>query len=261
MATTTQFPNPEEAPRGLRFADPSADIVWAAIQALDEAAKHELLGHLRTHLDIPDARRTMRQAQVAKAVASLREAMEILAARSGGEELTTPVMSGCAPSWIVAVIGRRRVRSAGFWPGPGTMRSGARSLTRWLTGMRSGRSSVGGCRPRSARRRSRTAVRRRGSAADVLVLHRLVSPAGRAAASRSAAALPGSVYPVLCPLGGCARRGGAGEAGEMTGPVLACQTPRCGHGRGPVGGRADPGRVAYARGAAGSLAEHGGLSA
>ena len=74
MTTTTQFPNPEEAPRGLRFADPTADIVWAAIQTLDEAAKHELFGHLRTHLVIPDGRGTMQQAQVAKAVGALREA-------------------------------------------------------------------------------------------------------------------------------------------------------------------------------------------
>src|ERR1700753_2414960 len=89
MATTTQFPNPQERPRGLRFNDPTADIVWAAIQTLDEAAKHEVLNRLRNHLLIPDARRTDREAQVAKAIASLREAMEILSARGDKNELST----------------------------------------------------------------------------------------------------------------------------------------------------------------------------
>lgn len=89
MATTTQFPNPQERPRGLRFNDPTADIVWAAIQTLDEAAKHEVLDHLRNHLAIPDARRTDREAQVAKAIAALREAAEILSARGEKSELST----------------------------------------------------------------------------------------------------------------------------------------------------------------------------
>ena len=89
MATQLQFPNPDERPRGLRFNDQTGDIVWAAIQTLDEAAKHEVLGHLRDHLAIPDARRTDREAQVAKAVAALREAAEILRARGDQSELTS----------------------------------------------------------------------------------------------------------------------------------------------------------------------------
>jgi hypothetical protein len=89
MATTTLVPNPDEPPRGLRFTDPTADIVWAAIQTLDEAAKHEVLAHLRDHLAVPDARQTDRQVQVAKAVAALREAAEILAARGDSDGLTS----------------------------------------------------------------------------------------------------------------------------------------------------------------------------
>src|SRR5579875_2302019 len=89
MATTTQFPNPEERPRGLRFNDPTADVVWAAIQTLDEAAKHEVLGHLRNHLVIPDARRTDDEAKVAKAIGALREAAEILSERGEKTELST----------------------------------------------------------------------------------------------------------------------------------------------------------------------------
>lgn len=89
MATTTQLPTPEELPRGLRFNDPTADIVWAAIQTLDEAAKHEVLAHLRTHLAIPDARGTEEQARVAKAVLALREAAEILSARGDKSGLST----------------------------------------------------------------------------------------------------------------------------------------------------------------------------
>lgn len=89
MATTTQFPNPEERPRGLRFNDPTADIVWAAIQTLDEAAKYEVLDHLRTHMAIPAARRTDAEAQVAKAIAALREAAEVLSERGDKTELST----------------------------------------------------------------------------------------------------------------------------------------------------------------------------
>jgi hypothetical protein len=89
MATTTQFPNPDEAPRGRRFADPSADIVWAAIETLDEAAKHEVFSQLRGHLAVPDARQTDEQARVAKSVAALREPAAILAARGDSDGLST----------------------------------------------------------------------------------------------------------------------------------------------------------------------------
>ena len=48
-----------------------------------------MLDHLRTHLAIPDARRTGREAQVAKAIAALREAAEILSERGDKSELSS----------------------------------------------------------------------------------------------------------------------------------------------------------------------------
>lgn len=112
MATTTQFPNPQERPRGLRFNDPTADIVWAAIQTLDEAAKHEVLDHLRNHLVIPDARRTDREAQVAKAIAALREAAEILSERGDKSELSTHRYE----------VLRRELDRKGDWPPESSIR-------------------------------------------------------------------------------------------------------------------------------------------
>ncbi len=112
MTTTPQFPNPTEPLRGLRFNDPTADIVWAAIQTLDEAAKHEVLTHLRTHLAIPDGRQTGQQTQIAKAVSALREASEILAVGGEQRELTTYAYEKL----------RRELDRKGDWPPESSIR-------------------------------------------------------------------------------------------------------------------------------------------
>ena len=75
-----------ERPRGELFADPAADVVWAGVLALDEGTKHELLALLRQQLEVPEERESPHQARVARAIAALREAAEILEESPSVEE-------------------------------------------------------------------------------------------------------------------------------------------------------------------------------
>jgi MoxR-like ATPase len=67
-----------DVPRGELFADPSARLVWAAICTLEEAAQHEVLRALRERLALANDRDTPQAVRVARAVADLREASELL---------------------------------------------------------------------------------------------------------------------------------------------------------------------------------------
>jgi hypothetical protein len=67
-----------DVPRGELFADPSAHLVWAAICTLEEAAQHEVLRALRERLALADDRDTPQAVRVARGVAALREASELL---------------------------------------------------------------------------------------------------------------------------------------------------------------------------------------
>lgn len=60
--------NPE-----IRFRDPAAQVVWAAMCTLEEAAQHELLAALRQRLAFPEERLSPHAARVARGVAALRE--------------------------------------------------------------------------------------------------------------------------------------------------------------------------------------------
>ena len=187
--------------------------MWAAIQALDEAAKHELLGHLRTHLDIPDARRTMQQAQVAKAVASLREAVEILAARGGGEELTTRAYERL----------RAELDRGGDWPPQSSIRRFVGGT--WNDALRRAqldpvadgdalRAQLGG---RLTAEECAAAVRECSQETrDPLPTYSsYIAWCRRPDVRRRPGRRPHSQapLPVLCPVGECAGRGGAGAAG------------------------------------------------
>jgi len=73
-------------PRLQPFTDPSAEVVWAAICALDEGSQHEVLEELRQRLAAADLRETPQQTRQARAVAALRECAAIVArAPSKGE--------------------------------------------------------------------------------------------------------------------------------------------------------------------------------
>lgn len=67
-----------QAPRGELFTDSGAAAVWAAIGLLSEESKRELLDAFVAEQLIPDLRGSTQQAQVARALASLREAAELL---------------------------------------------------------------------------------------------------------------------------------------------------------------------------------------
>ncbi|MCE7939690.1 MAG: hypothetical protein DYG90_14140 [Chloroflexi bacterium CFX6] len=64
--------------RGSVFSDPAAEVVWSAVQALDEASKHDLLQALGEHLAVAYDRAGAQQQRVARAVAALREAHQQL---------------------------------------------------------------------------------------------------------------------------------------------------------------------------------------
>lgn len=67
-------------PRGQRqrqlFSDSTAEVVWAAICALDEGLQHEVLRQLRERLAAADIRETPQQQRLARAIAALREAAD-----------------------------------------------------------------------------------------------------------------------------------------------------------------------------------------
>jgi hypothetical protein len=67
-----------DVPRGDMFADPSARMVWAAICILEEAAQHEILAALRERLALAGERETPHDVRIARAVAALREASDLL---------------------------------------------------------------------------------------------------------------------------------------------------------------------------------------
>lgn len=69
-----------EVPRGDLFADPSTRLVWAAICTLEEAAQHEVLRHLRERLAVAGDRETPQQIRIARSIAALREASDLLQA-------------------------------------------------------------------------------------------------------------------------------------------------------------------------------------
>jgi hypothetical protein len=76
-------------PRGSFFSVDGARIAFAAIQNLDEAAKHEVLVHLQEELARPEDRSTPYQQRVAKAIAAVREAYAINLATTGDEALSS----------------------------------------------------------------------------------------------------------------------------------------------------------------------------
>jgi len=60
------------------FEDPAAEAVWAAICALSEGAQHEVCKKLIERLALVEQRPTAQEVRVARAVAALREAADIL---------------------------------------------------------------------------------------------------------------------------------------------------------------------------------------
>lgn len=120
-----------QAPRGELFADSGAAAVWAAIQLLSEESKRELLDAFVAEQLIPDLRGSTQQAQVARALASLREAAELLrlepeladdAGDSDDADAGEPRLSVDAYRRLFTLHGRRL-----GWPPDGTIR-------RWLAG-------------------------------------------------------------------------------------------------------------------------------
>jgi hypothetical protein len=112
-------PSPTPIPRGQRFSDPQCNVVWAAIRALDEAAKHDLLFRLGEHLALSETDRDGPQAtREARAVAALREAWS-LHAREGDTSST-----GLPVAIYRALRSEHPERS---WPPDGSIR-------RWLGG-------------------------------------------------------------------------------------------------------------------------------
>mgnify|MGYP000200350684 CR=1 FL=1 len=67
-----------ERPRGQLFSDRSAEVVWAGICALDEGAQHEVLRELRRRLGDLSERTGDLNRKVARGVAALLQAAEIL---------------------------------------------------------------------------------------------------------------------------------------------------------------------------------------
>lgn len=65
-------------PRGQLFSDPAAEVVWAGICALEEGAQHQVLAELRQRLGVPSDRTGEPNRKVARGVAALRQASEIL---------------------------------------------------------------------------------------------------------------------------------------------------------------------------------------
>lgn len=102
-----------EVPRGELFADSSAQMVWAAICALEEGAQHDVLRSLRERLAVSGERSTPHEVRVARAVAALREAADLC---DVGEHLS------------IQVFKRLREERAEFgWPPESSVR-------RWLGG-------------------------------------------------------------------------------------------------------------------------------
>ena len=72
---------PEQAPKlnpNHPFEDPAAAAVWAAVCALPEGAQHEVCNRLVERLALVEQRATAQEVRVARGVAALREAADIL---------------------------------------------------------------------------------------------------------------------------------------------------------------------------------------
>jgi hypothetical protein len=67
-----------QRPRRHRFEDPAAEVVWAAITALDEGLQHEVLVELRSWLGDPVGRGSAGADRAARAIAALRRVAEEL---------------------------------------------------------------------------------------------------------------------------------------------------------------------------------------
>lgn len=110
-------PQPRTSPpRGQQFSDPQCDVVWAAVQALDEASKHELLHRLGGHVAVSEDRDGPHAVRKARAVAALREAHSIHARESGDRSLPVAVFRAL----------RSQYSECG-WPPDGSIR-------RWMGG-------------------------------------------------------------------------------------------------------------------------------
>src|SRR5690349_13199385 len=120
-----------QAPRGELFADSGAAAVWAAIQLLAEESRRELLDAFVAEQIIPDLRGSRRQAQIARAPASLREAHELLVleareadgSEQGGHDPSEPPRLS-----VEAYRGLHRLHGRRLgWPPDGTIRG-------WIAG-------------------------------------------------------------------------------------------------------------------------------
>lgn len=63
-----------------RFEDPAAKAVWAAICTLPEGAQHQVAEYLVERLALVEQRGNAQEVRVARGVAALREAAQILGA-------------------------------------------------------------------------------------------------------------------------------------------------------------------------------------
>lgn len=112
-------------PRGRKFASPEAEVIWAAIERLDEGLKHEVLHHLRFHLGAPEDRVGQDGIRIARATAALREAWTL--------ELTEHGLSPTDPETREikltpeAYERHRAAKPEAQWPP-------VRSVRRWLGG-------------------------------------------------------------------------------------------------------------------------------
>ena len=61
-----------------RFGDPAAEVVWGAIEVLDEASKHAVLRALGDRLAVDPLLVSGHQAREARAVSALQEARDLL---------------------------------------------------------------------------------------------------------------------------------------------------------------------------------------
>jgi hypothetical protein len=66
------------------FTDDGAKIVWAAVRALDEGRKHQLLDLLAAHLAVPESEVRPSRVRVARAIGALREANRLNVERGQG---------------------------------------------------------------------------------------------------------------------------------------------------------------------------------
>jgi hypothetical protein len=103
-------------PPGGRFSDPTLEPIWAAIEILDEAAKHELLDYIQERLAVAGSENRAPRSRTARLVRALREAAKVLVKEDPEAELSVETY--------------RRLRSGNpdyDWPSDGSIR-------RWVAG-------------------------------------------------------------------------------------------------------------------------------